>query len=243
MITLIYIWEIERKNIFPAVWRMATHRRALKKVPTISFFKLLGTGTGHTFTPRDANPLVWALLVTLNEDSTAENTIDENTIDENTIERFDRENVLQSWRKISVREARLTAIPLSTHGLWSKRQPFALPSNPTESSHAWDEKVLAITRARISWLKNLAFWRAVPPVIDSLRESDGLELAIGIGEAPIGLQGTLSIWRDSKSVRAFAYKSSEHRSVIERTQSERWYSEELFARFALIEVRGELPSH
>ena len=233
MITLIYIWEIERKNIFPAIWRMATHRRLLKKIPTISFFKLLGTGTGHTFTPRDANPLVWALLVTL----------DEETINENTSEKFDRENVLQSWRKISVRETRLTARPISTHGLWSKRQPFALPANPTEASQTWGGKVLAITRARISWSKNLTFWRAVPPVIGSLRESDGLELAIGIGEAPIGLQGTLSIWRDSQSIRAFAYKSSEHRSVIERTQSERWYSEELFARFALIELRGELPSH
>ena len=232
MITIIYIWEIEKKNILPAVWRMATHRTLLKKDPTISFSKLLGTGTGHTFTPRDANPLVWSLLVTVHE---------------NVVERFDHGKVVESWRGISVHEIRLTATPLSAHGLWSKRRPFDLPSTPTGIqtgiNQAWDGKILAITRARISWMKNLTFWRAVPPVIGSLRQSDGLELAIGIGEAPMGLQGTLSIWRDSPSLKAFAYKSNEHRLVIERTQSERWYSEELFARFALIEIRGELPRH
>jgi hypothetical protein len=86
------------------------------------------------------------------------------------------------------------------------------------------------------------FWRAVPPVIESLRNCDGVESAIGIGEAPIGMQGTFSIWRDGEAVRAFAYKGAAHSEVIRKTQSENWYSEELFARFALLEVRGSITS-
>jgi hypothetical protein len=229
MITLIYIWTIEKRNIAGAILRMATQRKALRNNPAISFFKLLGTGTGDSFTPRDANPLTWALLVTLEADQVA---------------RFDQENVVQSWRAIATNELRLTASPISTHGLWSKKQPFEIKKEGAHiSDGSWDGKIVAITRARISWSKNVAFWRAVPPVIASLRKSEGLELAIGIGEAPIGLQGTLSIWRDSQSLRTFAYKGNEHKTVIERTHSEHWYSEELFARFALLELRGDLPFH
>jgi hypothetical protein len=62
---------------------------------------------------------------------------------------------------------------------------------------------------------------------------------MGIGEAPIGLQGTLSVWEDAASIRAFAYQGRAHAEVIEATVRENWYQEELFARFALLEQRGE----
>jgi len=89
-------------------------------------------------------------------------------------------------------------------------------------------------------LKNLKFWSAVPPVTVSLRSNPGLLHAIGIGEAPLGLQGTLSLWQDAKSLRSFAYQGEAHTRVIEATAQENWYVEELFARFALIAQRGEL---
>ena len=102
---------------------------------------------------------------------------------------------------------------------------------------------MAITRAKIRWSKNLRFWRAVPPVIVSLRGGVGVQVAIGIGEAPLGLQGTLSIWSDSAALKAFAYKGAAHSAVIRETLSQGWYSEELFARFALLEVRGSVTSN
>lgn len=82
----------------------------------------------------------------------------------------------------------------------------------------------------------------MPPVIESLRGCTGVESAIGIGEAPIGLQGTLSVWSSSAAVREFAYKGAAHSAAIAQTQSQKWYSEELFARFALLEVRGSTSS-
>ena len=222
MITVVYLWRIHNRNIPRAIVHVATNRFALKRNEAISFFKLIGTGTGETFTPRDADPTLWGLIV---------------TIDESALDQFDQSPMINSWRKISVAEERRAACPISSHGLWSGAQPFTVD---TELAKSWDGKVLAITRARIKWRKNVRFWRAVPPVITSLRECEGVESAIGIGEAPLGLQGTMSIWSSAAAVREFAYKGAAHAAAIRETQQQQWYSEELFARFALIEVRGSI---
>ena len=196
MITVIYLWRIEARNLPRALWHMATDRRLLRANKDLGFFKLIGTGTGETFTPKDADPTLWGLLVTTDRDS---------------LETFDSGRVVSSWRKFARSEVRYIASPISSHGQWSGINPFELNH---ELAATWDGKVLAITRARIRWSKNLHFWGAVPPVISSLWGSVGLESAIGIGEAPIGLQGTLSIWSDSQALRVFAYKGEAHSVVI-----------------------------
>lgn len=89
-------------------------------------------------------------------------------------------------------------------------------------------------------VKESNFWRSVPPVTVSLKSATGLISAIGIGEAPLGLQGTFSIWESSAAVRAFAYQGEAHKAAIAATARERWYSEELFARFAVISESGSL---
>jgi hypothetical protein len=200
---------------------MATDRRQLSQNESITFYKLIGTGTGETFTPRDADPTLWGLIL---------------TIDKESLPLFDTGKIVSSWRRFATSETRYLARPISVHGQWSGKQPFQPDTN---LAAAWEGKILAITRARIKWRKNLRFWRAVPPVISSLRSSDGVERAIGIGEAPLGLQGTLSIWTSAQSVREFAYKGAAHAHAIRQTQAESWYSEELFARFALLEVRDQ----
>ena len=124
--------------------------------------------------------------------------------------------------------------PISSHGFWSKKQPF------TPVAENGNGKIVAITRARIKWLENIKFWRAVPPVTKSLHESPGLINAIGIGEAPIGLQGTFSIWEDAASLRNFAYKGQAHAKAITATAENNWYAEELFARFAVVSESGQL---
>jgi len=122
-------------------------------------------------------------------------------------------------------------------GLWSKRDPFQGMTKVDAKS--WQGKVAAITRARIKWRHNRLFWRSVPPVNLALKSSPGLIQAIGIGEAPIGLQGTFSIWESPQAIRDFAYKSSAHQEAIAATKRIGWYSEEMFARFAVTEESGE----
>ena len=56
---------------------------------------------------------------------------------------------------------------------------------------------------------------------------------------PSALQGTFSVWRDAAAIRDFAYRLPVHRAVIDQTRSTGWYAEELFARFAVLEVTGD----
>ncbi len=225
MITVVYLWRIPRTRAPQAIWHMAVDRFSLKRDKSVGFFKLIGTGTGETFTPRDADPTLWGLIVTMDEENVAA---------------FDAGTVVTAWRKFALSESRYLASPISSHGKWSGAEPFAADLDLAKS---WSGQVLAITRAKIRWSKNLRFWRAVPPVIVSLRGGVGVQVAIGIGEAPLGLQGTLSIWSDSAALKAFAYKGAAHSAVIRETLSQGWYSEELFARFALLEVRGSVTSN
>ena len=219
MITLIYFWQIKPQGIFKAILLMATQRRSIRNQPGVKFFKLLGTGKGETFTPLDANSKRWGVLVSIEEDK---------------LQSFENSKVVKQWRKISTSEYSAKLQPISSHGFWSKKQPFI----PTAQN--WNGKVVAITRARIKWSQNFKFWRAVPPVTKSLHESPGLLSAIGIGEAPIGLQGTFSIWQDGASLREFAYKGAAHAKAITATAENNWYAEELFARFAVISESGSL---
>lgn len=198
---------------------MASNKLLLKKIPGISFIKLLGTGKGETFTPKDADQFRWGILATINEDK---------------LDQLEKSLVLKLWRKISSNEYRAILKPISSHGYWSGKQPFEV------EKFEWSGKIVAITRARIVWRKNFQFWRAVPPVTLSLHQSQGLLAAIGIGEAPIGLQGTFSIWESGAALREFAYKGNAHVQAIKATESNKWYSEELFARFAVIAEQGVL---
>ncbi|MEI6119920.1 MAG: spheroidene monooxygenase [Actinomycetes bacterium] len=196
---------------------MAVDRFFLRKVPGVTFYKSIGTGSGEKFTPSDANPLVWGVVVVADDLSVLE-----------------KSRPIKSWRKISTSELRLILQPISSHGAWGGKNPFVVSEKSTEG------EVVALTRARIKWRKNPMFWRAVPPVTASLHGQPGLLKAIGIGEAPIGLQGTLSIWQSADALRTFAYKSAPHINAIAATQANKWYSEELFARFALIEEQGSI---
>jgi hypothetical protein len=219
MITVVYFWRIKMVFLPIAIVFMAINKIQLKRLSGISFIKMLGTGKGESFTPKDADPTRWGILV---------------TISENQISNLDKSFVIRSWQKICKKEYRVILKPISSHGFWSRKQPFSV------EKFDWSAKIAAVTRARIVWRKNLIFWRAVPPVTESLHQSPGLLNAIGIGEAPIGLQGTFSVWKDAASLRDFAYKGKAHSEAIKATSAQQWYSEELFARFAVIEERGML---
>jgi hypothetical protein len=212
-----YFWTIKPSRFLNAIHAMGFDRFRLILDKNVSFHKSLGTGKGETFTPSDANALQWGLIASVED-----------------IEKFDSSFVVKRWRRISVSEFRAVLEPISSHGQWAGKEPFVATAKD------WDGQVAAITRARIKWSQNFRFWRSVPPVTISLKSAPGLVAAIGIGEAPIGLQGTFSLWESAAAIREFAYKGAAHQKAIADTSAYQWYSEELFARFAVREVRGSI---
>ena len=220
MVTALYFFNTPTKSLPLAIWSMAVDRRRLRRFKGVSFAKLLGAGKGETFTPRDADIHRWGFLL---------------VIDENQLAALDQSRIVRKWRSFSTSEYRILLDPISSHGKWSKREPFEIKENVTAEG-----KIAAITRARIKASHTSRFFSSVPPVTASLHGSAGLIAAIGIGEAPIGLQGTFSLWSSAADLRTFAYKGEAHTKAIADTEKYQWYAEELFARFSVREERGSI---
>ena len=220
MITVIYFWQIKRVDIPFALFRMAVDRTLLRRTKGVTFAKMLGCGKGETFTPSDADPTRWGCLV---------------VIPENQLTQLDSSTTIRAWRNKSVSEFRVVLDPIASTGMWSKQKPFesSAPAN-------FQGQVVAITRARIKASQTMRFFKSVPPVTASLHSSPGLISTIGIGEAPIGLQGTFSLWESMQAIKDFAYKGAAHQKAIAQTSEFDWYAEELFARFAVREIRGKI---
>jgi hypothetical protein len=176
----------------------------------VRFGKFLGTGTGSTFGPGDTDLTRWAAI----------------TVSDAPV-RF------PAWDAIAERQARIDLEPLVSRGSWSGRSPFRPTGRRT------DGPVVALTRARLRPARALRFWRAIGPVAREVAAAPGLLARFGLGEAPIGWQGTVSVWRSTTDLTAFAYRQPEHRAVIARTPTDGWYAEELFARFAVQEIAGD----
>jgi hypothetical protein len=215
----LHLYGVEGLGVAKALGHMGFDRRRLRRLPGATFVKLLGTGSGRTFTPRDADPHHWGVLACWG--------------DPDGPDRYESTRSHESWSGSAYEQGRILLRPLASRGTWAGRAPFGDPV-----AHRWDGPVAAITRARIKPAQWRTFWSAVPPVSHDLREVDGLDLAIGIGEAPVGLQGTLSMWSSNSALTDFAHRRSPHVEVMRRTHDVAWYAEELFARFAVVDSRG-----
>ena len=166
-------------------------------------------GTGAGFLPHQADLTRWARLTTWSERP-----------DDSSL-RYASE----TWR-VDLR-------PLASRGQWSGQQPFGDPREDFSGTTA------VLTRARLRPTRARQLYAAVPAVTRSLDEAAGVRVSLAVGEAPIGLQGTFSVWESAEHLRAFAHAGA-HRDVIARTPQVGWYAEELFARFAVEGSAGTL---
>ena len=55
-------------------------------------------------------------------------------------------------------------------------------------------------------------------------------------------QATFSIWDSEKDINNFAYKNINHKNIIDKTRSQKWYKEDLFVRFHLLSDSGYIKS-
>lgn len=218
-VVTLHLWGVPAARVPAALARMALDRRPVRALPGVRFAKLLGTGDGRTFTARDADPRHWGLLVAW--------------ADEPAASAFEASAPARAWARIAEERARLWLRPLASRGTWSGRSPFGDPA-PAR----WAGPVVAVTRARLRPRLARRFWASVPPVSADLHRSPGLRLAVGVGEAPLGLQGTVSLWDSSAALTQFAHRRGPHVEAVRRTAELGWYAEELFARFGLLDAEG-----
>jgi hypothetical protein len=211
-------WGVGTRAVPLAVARMSVDRLHLRRAPGLRFAKLLGTGDGRTFTLRDADPLHWGLLTVWNSDEEAD--------------RFAAGTTYRRWDALARERLDVRMRPTSSRGRWSRKEPFGRPV-PTRIRG----QAASITRGRIRPSRMREFWRSVPAVSADLHRVPGMRLAVGIGEAPVGLQGTFTIWDDEAALREFAHRRAPHLDVVRRSR-DGWFAEELFARLAVERVDG-----
>ncbi|QXV64403.1 DUF3291 domain-containing protein [Mucilaginibacter sp. 21P] len=211
-----------RKLFVPfALFAMALHRLPMMLQDGCTFWKLLGTGRNGTF---DLQPdwQQWGLLAVWE--------------DREAYDRFAaRSWVSRWWRTLAKEQWTILCRPLQSHGKWDGKEPFG-KANVKDI----EGPVGVLTRAtiRTSRLKN--FWSHVDEVANLMTGAPGYITSIGVGEAPVYRQATFSVWESAAQMKAFAYGSKEHAEVIKKTRSEDWYSEELFARFKILESIGSI---
>jgi hypothetical protein len=218
----LHAWRVPTAGVPQALWRIAHDRRPLRATPGVRFAKLLGTARDRAFGPTRADLTRWAALVVW-DDATAATT-------------FDQTRVARAWRALATAYCRIDCQPLHCRGRWAGREPFGPEPSPAPSPP--EGPVLALTRARLRLTRGSAFWRAINPVAVAVAEAPGLIATFGIGEAPVGWQGTVSLWQRPRDLVEFV-RRPQHRRVVDQTPTMRWYAEELFARFAVLTVSGD----
>lgn len=222
MIVALTITKFRTRNILFGFLGMAVLRMPMWLNKNCRFWKLMGCGKDAQV---DSGPDFkhWSILTTWDD------KIDCDKFYENSFP-------IKWFRFFGNEEFTILLKPLSSHGLWSGKQPFIFDKNNEDKN----ERVAVITRAAIRFNKVKEFRSNIKRAAISMRQADGYILSAGVGENPFLDQATFSIWENLESMKNYAYKSLDHADVIKLTRARKWYSEELFARFEIIESQGSL---
>ena len=197
---------------------MGKNKKLMSNFDALTFYKFLGTGgkNGFSLVP-DFN--TYALVTCWRNKEQAELFINES-------------RVMQLYKE-KTKSIRLIKLdPFYSHGSWDGVNPFAI-KNKKEIAN--EKRVAIITRAKINWSKLISFWNHVPQSSRAIKQASGVYYYKGIGELPFIQQATISLWKSVDDVLQFAYKSKIHSKIVKKTREKKWYSEELFSRFYVVE--------
>jgi hypothetical protein len=207
-------------NKWNAFVRMGRPPISIKKIEGLTFFKPLGTGSGNGFSIKPDFSTYGVVLVFLTE--------------ENAIQ-FLQSSTFKKYKNSAEKYSTVFMKTIKSHGEWSKQNPF-------KSEVAFDKKkpLAVITRATIKPKLAHKFWKYVPSVSKSMDNYKSLVFSKGIGEFPLLMQATFSLWESAESMMDYAYKNPKHAEMVKKTRELGWYSEELFARFQPYKIEGDL---
>jgi hypothetical protein len=213
------IWHLPPGRLTGALVRMASGPPTPRGQPGLRFARLLGTARGRTFGPWDRQ--TWALFALWDSEASLAPGL--------------ASPALQAWDAAADEVWTLRAEPLSSHGQWGGSDPLADLGAAAPDDSA---PVLILTRASIRLQHLRTFRRAAEQVEQQLAGQEGLIASLGAGETPLLDQATFSLWSSGAAAMRFAYGGGAHPDVVKRTRAERWYREELFARFRPLSATG-----
>lgn len=217
--TTLTLFGIRKGNIRWGLAQMGTSVPHLNKVPGLFFYKLLGSGQGKAFSVKP-DFRRYGLFCTWENEAAAR-------------EFLHHSNLIKQYQAHTDEIWTVTMLPIQSQGYWDGKQPF----EPTLQTPP-DGPVAVLTRASVNWLALPNFIRYGAKTSKALNEAQGLICSIGLGELPFVRQATFSIWESVEAMKQYVYKTPYHQEVMRRTRAEKWYKEELFARFVPISSEG-----
>ena len=208
-------------NKFWAFKQMVEAKKYFSNNDKVSFYKMLGTGGKGGFIYPDLS--VYSLLCVWKKS-------------EFLNEFIENSNHAKEIKKKAKKRIDYIMEPIFSNGLWDNINPFKVNENRETKK---ENKIGVITRGKIKLSKQIDFWLNVSSASDAIKNADGVEFYKGIGELPLLSQATFSVWKNHKSIRDFAYKNKAHSEIIKKTKERKWYSEDLFARFEITDIKTQ----
>ena len=202
------------KHRFWAFTQMQRAHAGLQQCKGLQFYKMLGTGAGAGFSLRP-DFSTYALLTVWDTEQCK-------------VKAFDKAAVLQAFFDRSTEQRIFSLSPIHTHGNWSGQSPFEV------QKPLGDKPIGVITRATLNPTRLLEFWRHVPQASRAIKQAKGVGFFKGIGEWPFVQQATFSVWESAEAIRTFAYVSQAHASIVKKTRQRKWYKEDMFNRFEVL---------
>ncbi len=204
-----------------AFFMMQFAHKPLSKVQGQDFYKLFGSGESN-FNPFP-DWTTYAILQTWESEKAAKNF-------------FEESQIYKRYCQHSQKHAIIEMQPIQSRGSWNNKNPFRFKSSEVSNIPS-DSKIAVITRASIKPSKLFKFWKAVPNSQKPLEDANDLIYTKGYGEVPFFEMATFSLWKSLEGLNKFAYQSKAHVKVIKKTRQIKWYNEELFARFKVLDIK------
>ena len=193
-----------------------------KALPGLLFAKVMGSGEGGGFGLRPSGTHQ-GLILMFDSLKTAKQCLLSTEINHY------KERTREFWQCVLTVD--------SCRGAWNKKSWESTDAFINELNLEKNSYIASLTRGSIRASKAPSFWRYAPAAQKELAESQGCELAVGLGEAPIIRQCTFSIWKDTESLRNYAHQGA-HLKAIAAAQKHDFFVESMFVRMSVLHMFG-----
>lgn len=230
----ITIVRYKKRFTYFAVSAMAIHSWYLKFKKGIRFHKTLGCGQGGTFSKKP-DWQQWGLLAVKDDLSSC---IHSEMNHRQLIKEIYGSFIAGWYRFFGCEMWTVILEPIEGHGTWNGKKAFGdLPAKTD-----YEGMIAILTRASIRPHKLTRFWQHVEGAAKEMASADGFLFSQGIGEWLWIRQATLSIWQSKEQMKNFAYKMQHHKEIVQKTRTEKWYSEDMFVRFKVLKTKGSIKN-